>query len=95
MAAVADTRAMVKAIAAVSKGASGGFLQTRTACALKLLVAGPKVDVPDYSRRQVLSFLSGNPLSPGCSGQSGDIVGVPRQRGARWQLRGLKPPASW
>ena len=64
MAAVANIQASVEAITAISRGASGGFLQTRAASALELLAADPKVDVPDYARRQVLLFLSDNPFQP-------------------------------
>jgi septal ring factor EnvC (AmiA/AmiB activator) len=71
----------VKAIAALEKGAAGNFLQTSAASALKTIVADLSINVPDYDRQQVLSFLGGNPFSQGYSAQSGQIVGILKEMG--------------
>eukprot|EP00959_Pyramimonas_sp_CCMP1952_P422388 8848360-Pyramimonas_sp.AAC.1 len=58
---------------------SGAFLQTDAANTLKVLLSDVKVNVPDYDRQQVLSFLSGNPFSQGYASQSGEITGILKQ----------------
>jgi len=60
---------------------SGAFLQTSAAGTLKALLSDVHVDVPDYDRQQVLSFLSGNPFSQGYASQSGQITGILKQMG--------------
>mmetsp|Transcript_30687 Transcript_30687/g.82161 ORF Transcript_30687/g.82161 Transcript_30687/m.82161 type:complete len:707 (-) Transcript_30687:66-2186(-) len=78
---VANIGAIVKAVAALKKGMSGAFLQTDAANTLKVLLSDVKVNVPDYDRQQVLSFLSGNPFSQGYASQSGEITGILKQMG--------------
>jgi septal ring factor EnvC (AmiA/AmiB activator) len=66
--------ALSKAIPAIEKGMAGAFLQTTAASALKSFVM-EKADLPDASREELLSFLSGgdsNSYAP----QSGEIVGI-------------------
>mmetsp|Transcript_142441 Transcript_142441/g.455293 ORF Transcript_142441/g.455293 Transcript_142441/m.455293 type:complete len:723 (+) Transcript_142441:105-2273(+) len=66
--------ALNKAITAVEKGMSGGFLQTRSASVLKAFLSSSK-DVMDTDRQELLAFLSareGEQYAP----QSGDITGI-------------------
>jgi chromosome segregation ATPase len=78
---IANIGAIVKAVAALEKGAAGNFLQTSAAGTLKNIIANLNVDVPDYDRQQVLSFLDGNPFSQGYAAQSGQIIGILKQMG--------------
>jgi len=78
---VANIGAITKAVAALEKGVAGAFLQTTAAGALKKIVADVNIDVPDYDRQEVLSFLSGNPFSQGYSAQSGGIIGILKTMG--------------
>jgi len=80
---VANIGAIMKAVAALEKGVAGAFLQTNDAGALRKMFSDAKVDMPDYDRQQVLSFLgaSGNPFSQGYSAQSGGIIGILKQMG--------------
>jgi septal ring factor EnvC (AmiA/AmiB activator) len=78
---IANIGAIVKAVAALEKGAAGNFLQTSAASALKSIVADLNIAVSDYDRQQVLSFLGGNPFSQGYSAQSGQIVGILKEMG--------------
>jgi len=66
--------ALNKAITAVEKGMSGGFLQTRSASVLKAFLSSSK-DVMDTDRQELLAFLSakeGDEYAP----QSGEITGI-------------------
>jgi len=78
---VANIGAITKAVAALEKGVAGAFLQTTAAGTLKKIVADVNIDVPDYDRQEVLSFLSGNPFSQGYSAQSGGIIGILKTMG--------------
>jgi chromosome segregation ATPase len=66
--------AIYKAIAAIEKGMSGGFLQTSAASILKKVVVS-NVDLIDYDREQLVSFLQGSEEAP----KSGEIVGILKQ----------------
>mmetsp|Transcript_142451 Transcript_142451/g.455348 ORF Transcript_142451/g.455348 Transcript_142451/m.455348 type:complete len:722 (+) Transcript_142451:105-2270(+) len=66
--------ALNKAITAVEKGMSGGFLQTRSASVLKAFLSSSK-DVMDTDRQELLAFLSakeGDEYAP----QNGEITGI-------------------
>lgn len=66
--------ALEKAIPAVQKGMGGAFLQTRDASIVRSW-AMEKAELPDSTREELLSFLSGgegNRYAP----QSGEIVGI-------------------
>jgi septal ring factor EnvC (AmiA/AmiB activator) len=78
---IANIQAIVKAVAALEKGVAGAFLQTTSAGLLKKIVQDANIDIADYDRQQVLSFLSGNPFSQGYSSQSGQIIGILKQMG--------------
>jgi chromosome segregation ATPase len=78
---IANIGAIVKAVAALEKGASGSFLQTGSAAVLKKIFSDISYNVDDYDRQQVLSFLSGNPFSQGYASQSGQIIGILKQMG--------------
>jgi len=69
--------ALEKAIAALDKGAAGGFLQTGAAQALRKLVTAQQ-DMIDMDRQTVLAFLSGGQTSD-YSPQSGQISGILKQ----------------
>ena len=64
--------ALVKATAAIEKGAGGAFLQTESAAALKSFVMG-KNNMYDADRNDILSFLSG---STDYAPASGQITGI-------------------
>merc|ERR1719158_1582642 len=68
----ANLDALERAIAAISKGVAGGFLQTSASIALRRLVLA-KRDLDEDSRQELLAFLSapayGNEYVP----QSGEI----------------------
>merc|ERR1719379_1273742 len=67
--------AIKKAIVAIEKGMSGGFLQTNAANVLKKLVIS-NVDLVEYDRDQMVAFLQGNSkYAPA----SGEIVGILKQ----------------
>jgi predicted nucleic acid-binding Zn-ribbon protein len=66
--------ALSKAIAAIEKGAAGAFLQTTAASAIKQY-AMEKATLPDATREELLSFLSGS-QSEGYAPQSGEITGI-------------------
>jgi len=70
----ADIAALGGAITSISKGMSGGFLQTRGAQILRRLVK-VKQDMLDADREDILAFLSGK-SSSGYVPQSGQIVGI-------------------
>jgi chromosome segregation ATPase len=64
-----------KAIGAIEKGMSGGFLQTNAANVLKKLVVS-NVDLVDYERQELVDFLQGtSDYAPA----SGEIVGILKQ----------------
>jgi len=78
---VANIGALTKAVAAISKGMAGGFLQTNAASTVKKLVSSGKMDMSDSDREELLSFLSG-PFSQGYSAAgSSEIVGLLKQLG--------------
>merc|ERR1711953_313200 len=67
--------ALAKAIPAIESGMTGSFLQTVAASNLKKF-AMERADIPDETRQEVLSFLSGRgEYAP----QSGQIVGILKQ----------------
>jgi len=68
---------MEKAIAALEKGASGAFLQSAAAGALKKLALGAQ-DLASEDRQTILSFLSAE-QGVGYAPQSGEIVGILKQ----------------
>jgi septal ring factor EnvC (AmiA/AmiB activator) len=76
---IANIKAVMQAVAALEKGASGNFLQTDSASVLRRLFG--KLDLPDYDRQEVTSFLSGNPFSQGYAQQSGEIIGILKTQG--------------
>jgi len=71
----ANIDAIRKAIGAVEKGMSGGFLQTSAAGILKKLVVS-NVDLIDYDREELVEFLQG---SSDYAPKSGEIVGILKQ----------------
>lgn len=73
----ANLAALTKAIAAIEKGAMGGFLQTSAANTLRRFIID-SADLNDGSRQELLAFLSG---SQGDSyvPQSGEITGILKQ----------------
>eukprot|EP00811_Abedinium_folium_P002690 NODE_1246_length_2548_cov_10.465097.p1 GENE.NODE_1246_length_2548_cov_10.465097~~NODE_1246_length_2548_cov_10.465097.p1 ORF type:complete len:709 (-),score=233.86 NODE_1246_length_2548_cov_10.465097:330-2456(-) len=75
----ANIKALMQALAALSKGVSGGFLQTRMAQTLQRLVLA-KQDMADFDRQAVLSFLSGS-QGAGYAPKSGEVIGILKQLG--------------
>merc|ERR1719379_2542128 len=73
----ANIDAIKKAITAIEKGVSGGFLQTNAAGILKKLVVS-NVDLVDYDREELVSFLQGTG-SDNYAPKSGEIVGILKQ----------------
>jgi len=69
--------ALSKAIPAIETGMKGSFLQTTAASVLRRF-AMEKADLPDETRQEVLSFLSGKD-SDEYAPQSGQIVGILKQ----------------
>merc|ERR1712127_299794 len=69
--------ALAKAIPAIESGMSGSFLQTTAASSLRRF-AMEKADLPDETRQELLSFLSGKD-SEEYAPQSGQIVGILKQ----------------
>merc|ERR1719298_82098 len=74
--------ALDKAIAALEKGVSGGFLQTGASAVLRRLVLANR-DMDEDSRQKVLAFLSGTAVAPAYGNeyvpQSGEIIGILKQ----------------
>merc|ERR1719482_803058 len=74
--------ALDKAIAALEKGVSGGFLQTSASALLRRIVLA-KRDMDEDSRQKVLAFLSGTAVAPAYGNeyvpQSGEIIGILKQ----------------
>eukprot|EP00429_Kryptoperidinium_foliaceum_P060830 CAMPEP_0176084616 /NCGR_PEP_ID=MMETSP0120_2-20121206/42344_1 /TAXON_ID=160619 /ORGANISM="Kryptoperidinium foliaceum, Strain CCMP 1326" /LENGTH=619 /DNA_ID=CAMNT_0017418421 /DNA_START=56 /DNA_END=1912 /DNA_ORIENTATION=+ len=66
--------ALQKAVVALEKGVSGGFLQTPSAGVVRSYVM-ERAEIPDESRQEVLAFLSGA-QSQGYVPQSGEIIGI-------------------
>merc|ERR1719262_1307738 len=76
----ANVAAMLKAIAALEKGMAGAFLQTGAASVLRKLVLSASVELSDFDRDLVTSFLaSGTSEQEGYAPQSGEIVGILKQ----------------
>jgi len=73
----ANIGALTKAIAAISRGMAGGFLQTRTAAYLRKLVASVQ-DMDDSNREELLAFLSGDQTNEYVP-QSSEVVGILKQ----------------
>jgi chromosome segregation ATPase len=69
--------ALGKAITAIENGMAGGFLQTTAATGLRKFVMF-KADLPDETRQEVLSFLSGK-VGEDYAPQSGQITGILKQ----------------
>lgn len=69
--------ALAKAIPAIESGMKGSFLQTTAASLLRRFTM-EKADLPDETRQELLSFLSGKD-SDGYAPQSGQIVGILKQ----------------
>jgi len=68
--------AITKALAALEKGVSGGFLQTSAARVLRAFVKN--ADMDETNRQTLTSFLSS---SDGYAPQSGQIIGILKQMG--------------
>jgi len=68
--------ALKKAVAALEKGMGGSFLQTRSAEALRGVLARDQTLV-ESDREEVLSFLAGGDAAP----QGGEVVGILKQMG--------------
>eukprot|EP00445_Apocalathium_hangoei_P046435 CAMPEP_0204003730 /NCGR_PEP_ID=MMETSP0360-20130528/17886_1 /ASSEMBLY_ACC=CAM_ASM_000342 /TAXON_ID=268821 /ORGANISM="Scrippsiella Hangoei, Strain SHTV-5" /LENGTH=497 /DNA_ID=CAMNT_0050945505 /DNA_START=61 /DNA_END=1550 /DNA_ORIENTATION=- len=74
----ANIGAITKAVAALEKGATGSFLQTKTAQVLRNLASDGKVDLLDADRQDLVAFLEqGSDYAP----QSGVITGILKQLG--------------
>eukprot|EP00429_Kryptoperidinium_foliaceum_P092445 CAMPEP_0176201704 /NCGR_PEP_ID=MMETSP0121_2-20121125/9702_1 /TAXON_ID=160619 /ORGANISM="Kryptoperidinium foliaceum, Strain CCMP 1326" /LENGTH=528 /DNA_ID=CAMNT_0017540587 /DNA_START=42 /DNA_END=1624 /DNA_ORIENTATION=+ len=71
---VTNIAALGKAVAALEKGATGGFLQTQSASLVRSYVM-ERAELPDESRQEVLAFLSGS-QAQGYVPQSGEITGI-------------------
>jgi septal ring factor EnvC (AmiA/AmiB activator) len=69
--------ALAQAITALERGVAGAFLQT-TAAAVVRKFAVDSADLPDATREEVLSFLSGGQRQ-GYIPQSGEITGILKQ----------------
>lgn len=72
----ANIAAIAKAVAAVEKGATGGFLQTPAAQVVQRAVT--KVDLGEAAQEEVFAFLS---QRAGYAPQSGEITGILKQMG--------------
>merc|ERR1712008_605005 len=72
-----EAAALAKAIPAIESGMSGSFLQTTAASSLRRFTM-EKADLPDETRQELLSFLSGKD-SEEYAPQSGQIVGILKQ----------------
>jgi len=69
--------ALGKAITAIENGMAGGFLQTTAATGLRKFIMF-KAELPDETRQEVLSFLSGK-VGEDYAPQSGQITGILKQ----------------
>merc|ERR550514_976687 len=77
-----DVSAMLKAVAALEKGMTGGFLQTSAANVLRQIAMSSLAHISSYDRDMLTSFLSTGTASAGSEGyapQSGEIVGILKQ----------------
>merc|ERR1719330_294438 len=72
----ANIAAIAKAVAAVEKGAAGGFLQTPAAQVVQRAVT--KVDLGESAQEEVFAFLS---QRAGYAPQSGEITGILKEMG--------------
>jgi septal ring factor EnvC (AmiA/AmiB activator) len=70
--------ALTKAITAISDGMAGGFLQTTAASVLKQLSVSTKIDMLDFDRQALVSFLSGG-QGEGYAPKSSEILGIMKQ----------------
>ena len=66
--------ALTKAVSALEKGMAGAFLQTKASNVVRQY-AMEKADLPDATRQEILSFLSGS-QSTNYAPQSGEITGI-------------------
>merc|ERR1719281_1887106 len=73
----ANLDALAKALAAIEKGLSGGFLQTNAASVLRKLVVS-KMDMVELDRKELVAFLQGSD-SEEYAPASGEIVGILKQ----------------
>mmetsp|Transcript_98775 Transcript_98775/g.265350 ORF Transcript_98775/g.265350 Transcript_98775/m.265350 type:complete len:718 (-) Transcript_98775:68-2221(-) len=77
--------ALNKAVAALEKGMTGGFLQTDAAQLLRRLVA-KKSDMIDMDRQELVAFLSGSSgESADYAPQGGEITGIVKEIGDTMQ----------
>merc|ERR1719261_994121 len=78
----ANLNALDKAIAALEKGVSGGFLQASASAVLRRLVLANR-DMDEDNRQKLLAFLSGTAAAPAYGNeyvpQSGEIIGILKQ----------------
>merc|ERR1719502_702792 len=78
----ANLDALERAIAAISKGVAGGFLQTSASALLRRVVLA-KQDMDEDNRQELLAFLSGTAVAPAYGNeyvpQSGEIIGILKQ----------------
>jgi len=74
-----NVAAIGKAVAALEKGMGGAFLQT-TAASLVRSFAMERANLPDATRQELLSFLSGT-QGEDYAPASGDITGILKQMG--------------
>jgi len=75
----ANIAAIAKAVSALEQGMAGAFLQT-PAAGLVRRFATEQADLPDSTRQELLSFLSGTESSD-YAPQSGEITGILKQMG--------------
>merc|ERR1719405_155614 len=78
----ANLDALERAIAAISKGVAGGFLQTSASALLRRIVLAER-DMDEDNRQELLAFLSGKAVAPAYGNeyvpQSGEILGILKQ----------------
>merc|ERR1719224_126660 len=78
----ANLDALERAIAAISKGVAGGFLQTSASALLRRVVLAQR-DMDEDNRQELLAFLSGKAVAPAYGNeyvpQSGEILGILKQ----------------
>jgi len=79
---MANLDALERAIAAISKGSAGGFLQTSASALLRRVVLAER-DMDEDNRQELLAFLSGKAVAPAYGNeyvpQSGEILGILKQ----------------
>merc|ERR1719261_1158285 len=76
----ANVDAIERAVAAISAGMTGGFLQTGTAQTIRKLTVAHQEDLQDGDREALAAFLA-VPWGAGYVPQSGQIVGILKQLG--------------